>query len=185
MDFQLREVSCQKACDKENFSRGLQDFNFNIGGASQWLPQKSFFKITTRLSMCKKDGNENLVLVQPLESDQISLSDNHCAALYDNVSVKGGGQDISTLNSYAPQCHQMKQRLSKSKAWLDSMGKDVWGCNPSFKSRVNSICSDTGALDDLKFVNVGTKDHEVDRTIYSNGTGTLTGENTDFDGSET
>jgi hypothetical protein len=76
----------------------------------------------------------------------------------------------------------MKQRLSKSKAWLDSMGKDVWGCNPSFKSRVNAICSDTGALDDLKFVNVGTKDHEVDREIYSNGAGILTGINTDFNG---
>jgi len=62
------------------------------------------------------------------------------------------------------------------------MGKDVWGCNPSFKSRVNSICSDTGTLDDLQRVNVGTKDHEVDRTISSNGAGILTGDNTDFDG---
>jgi hypothetical protein len=181
MDFSLRQINCQKTVSGKDFGIGIQDYNFQIGGATSWNPSKSFFAITTKLQT--RDGG---VLSQPDESKQIALADNMCACLYDNIKATGGGQDLSSLMSYCPQASQVRQRITKSGAWLNSQGKDVWGMNPSFKDRVKTISSGNLPIDELHRINVGTPTHEYDRTLaFTLATNRITGVNTDFDGTVT
>jgi nuclear transport factor 2 (NTF2) superfamily protein len=128
-----------------------------------------------------RDGG---VLGQPDESKQIAFADNVVSCLYDNISCKGGSQDLSSLVSYCPQASMLRQRMTKSGAWLRSQGKDVWGLDPSFKSRVQTISKGNLPIDELYKTNVGTSTHEYDRTLaVVAATGVVTGVDTDFDGS--
>ena len=179
MEFSHRQISCQKAVSGADFPLGNQMYNFGVGGATVWHPSRSFFAVTMRLTT--RDGG---VLSQPSEEKQIAFADNVVSCLYDNISAQGGGQDISSLNSYCPQASQVRQRITKSGAWLNSMGKDVWGMDASFKARVEKISLGDLPIDELHKINVGTPTHEYDRTLaVASATGVVTGVNTNFDGS--
>ena len=117
MDMQYREISCQKANTGKDFGVGVQDYNFNVGGATVWHPSKSYFKMTMRVTApTGAQSRTNL---------EVALADNVVGNLFDNAYFRGGGQDISSIVSYAGQASILRQRLTKSGAWLNSMGKDV------------------------------------------------------------
>ena len=180
MDQQFREINCQKANTGVNFGQGVQDYNFNVGGATLWHPSKSYFKIKMRVS-----GAANQ---QPEIQEQLALADSVVGNLFDNVYFRGGGQDISSIVSFAPQASALRQRLTKSGAWLNSMGKDVYGLDASYTNRVNAISfiTDPIAEDQYERINLGSSEHRLDYTCSVNlgqgGTVFLNGVNTNFDG---
>jgi len=179
MNHQLRQIGCQTSVKGKDFGSGIQDFNFQVGGSTVWNPSKSFFAITMKLQTVVGG-----VLTAPTEAQQIALADNACACLYDNISVKGGGQDISSLVSYCPQASQLRQRVTKSGAWLNSQGKDVWGMDSSFKARVAKVSNVDTPITELERVNVGTPGNEFSRTLsLAAASEIVTGVSTDFDGS--
>ena len=181
MDLQYREISCQKANTLKDFGSGVQDYNFSIGGASLWHPKKSYFKITMRVTA---PGGINGAGDPPTSDKEVALADNVVGNLFDNVYFRGGGQDISNIVSYAPQASMLRQRLTKSGAWLNSMGKDVYGLDADYTSRVNKISKDTTYEEDKSDrINLGAEGNEFDYTITLNANGTFVGVNTDFDGS--
>ena len=97
-ELQYREVSCSKAVDKDNFSQGVQDYNFSTGAPTGWIPSKSYFRIEMTL-----DGFGIPVAgvgAQPTVFEQLAFADSCCGNLYDNVYFKGAGQDISTAVNY-------------------------------------------------------------------------------------
>lgn len=187
MDQQFREINCQKSNTGVNFGQGVQDYNFNVGGATLWHPSKSYFKIKMKVTA----GAGGIQGIAPDVNDQVALADSVVGNLFDNVYFRGGGQDISSIVSFAPQASALRQRLTKSGAWLNSMGKDVYALDPSYTSRVNNISFDTDPIaeDQYERINLGTSDHRLDYTCkveYStlfNGT-VLIGVNTNFEGGD-
>ena len=173
MDFQLREINCQKANTGDNFPQGVQDYNFSVGGASLWLPKKSYFKATMRITY---NG------AQAVNQEQVAFADNVIGNLFDNIYFRGGGQDISSIVSYAPQASILRQRLTKSGAWLNSMGKDVFALDSNFNSRVNKVTVDTDPEEEVERINLGASNHRLDYTLAFADTGVLTGVNTNFNG---
>jgi hypothetical protein len=181
MDYQLREVNCQKAISGTAFSQGLQDFNFNIGGASVMHPEKSFFAAELELKIW--DGTN---LITPRESDQIALSRDPVSCLYDNVTALGGGADISSLKSFCPQAHMINERLTKSGAYMNSMGASAFGMEVLLKDRIKNTSTGDIPSDELRRTNVGAPSFELSRTLsIVENTGNLVGINTDFLGTLT
>ena len=78
---------------------------------------------------------------QPTISQQLAFADSACANLFDNVYFKGAGQDISSAVNYVAQSAALKNRLQKSGAWLQSVGKSAYMLN-AFQERVAAISSD-------------------------------------------
>ena len=173
MNGELREINCQKANTGDNFPQGVQDFSFSIGGASLWLPKKSYFKATMRITY---NGAQAVI------QNQVAFADNVIGNLFDNIYFRGGGQDISSIVSYAPQASILRQRLTKSGAWLNSMGKDVFALDSNFNSRVNKVTVDTDPEEEVERINLGASNHRLDYTLAFADTGVLTGVNTNFDG---
>ena len=105
MDMQYREISCQKANTLKDFGVGVQDYNFNVGGATVWYPSKSYFRIKMRITApgqaATDPGN------QPSIVREVALADNVVGNLFDNVYFRGGGQDISSIVSYASQASML------------------------------------------------------------------------------
>lgn len=126
MMYTYKQISCQKAVAGVSFEQGVQDFNFQIGAPYGWIPNRSYFRIKMTLSGAA---------ATPVFTDNLALADNVCANLYNNVYVRAGGQDISSIVNYVPQAAQVKMRTTASKAWLDGIGKSSFGCDPNFTSR--------------------------------------------------
>ena len=124
-----REISCQKSVIGADFERGNQDYNFSMGAPTAWIPSKSYFRITLKLSSTSDAaGTGN----QPTISNQLAFADNVAACLYNNAYFKAGGQDVSSIVNYIPQASALLHRTSKSQAWLNSIGKSAYMLNADF-----------------------------------------------------
>ena len=159
-EFQLQEVSCMKAVTLDQFSQGLQEYPFSIGRPNAFLPSQSYFRI--RLSLTGANGT------QPTMAQKLAFADNAVGNMFSNVYFRAGGQDVSSLVSYVPQAGQMKNRINKTWAWTNSIGKAAFMINPSFndRCRLTSIGS-FSPLGDSNSVSVGVTGTTIAITAVS------------------
>jgi hypothetical protein len=129
------QVSCQRSIANGAFSAGSQDFNFSVSGTSRWSPNRSYFR--ARIKATSVDG-----ITQPTQSQKLALAENFMNNMYNNCICYIGNTDISSISQYIGQVATVKTRLSKSKGWLDSIGKSAYGWNAKFDERVQNISSD-------------------------------------------
>ena len=105
----------------------VEMFDFSIGGKTTWIPAKSYWRVGLKLT--KVDGT-------PIaQTDGVAFAHLAPGNLFDNVYFMAGGQTVSSIVNYAPQAHAVGYRLSKSGAWLNSVGKDAYGWQPDYKYR--------------------------------------------------
>lgn len=133
-----REIPCQKSVSGDDFTRGNQDYNFSMGAPTCWIPSRTYFRATMRLTATNLAG----AIIQPTTSSQIAFADNVVGGLYNNQYFKMGGQDVSSIVSFIPQAAALLQRTSKSGAWLNSIGKSCYMNNADFQERVAITASD-------------------------------------------
>jgi hypothetical protein len=133
-----REVNCQKSTRGDEFSQGVQDFNFSVGAPSAWIPSRSYFKVDMSLTVAS---------AAPEIADAVAFADNAVACLYDNVYFRAGGQDVSSIVNYVPQIASTRTRLNKTFGWQSSIGKGAYMIDGSFESRVLTIAADAPDAD--------------------------------------
>jgi hypothetical protein len=133
VDYQYRQITCQRAVNGSSFPLGVQDYNFSVGRPYGWIPARSYFRIAMTLSGPLGGA--------PVSRDGIAFADSVCGNLFNNVYVRAGGQDVSSIVNYVPQAQQIKNRLDKSGAWLNSVGRDSFGCDADFASRQKQTSS--------------------------------------------
>ena len=105
-------------------------------------------------------------LIAPTQGEQLAYADNAIGSIYDNVSFKGAGQDISSATSYIPHSQALKTRLQKPGAWIKSIGKSAHFMESNFQKRVNQV--NTGRdphFDDVIKISVGNATHRGTATI--------------------
>lgn len=117
VNYNLMEVTCQKAVSGSNFGQGTQDFIFTLGAPNCFFPSKSYFKVDMQVT---GSGNKPLI---PQVSDGIALADNVVGNLYSNAYMKFEGQDVSSITSFLSQTSALKKRLFKSQGWLKTIGQ--------------------------------------------------------------
>lgn len=127
MEYNFREISAQKSVSLEDFTRGLIDFNFSIGAPSVFVPRKSYFRATLKVT-----GKDGLTLKG---SDGLALSDDCCGSLFNNAYFRIGGNDVSVVNNYVAQCSILKQRLGRANAWAKSVGLSTQMLESDFAKR--------------------------------------------------
>ena len=133
VDSQLLEVACTRDVNGNNFSKGVQDYPFSVGGAWSFVPAKSYFRM--RCTVTNADTS------QPTTIDNIALADGFCNNLFNNAYFRAGQQDVSQITSFLPQAAMVKHRLHKSGAWTKTVGSDSQNLEPSFRKRVHRIAS--------------------------------------------
>ena len=127
MNRTYRQVTAKRNISGDEFSKGIIDFDFSIGGKTVFIPSKSYFRVGVKLT--KTDGD-------PVSQAEDVAFANFCPGnLFDNVYFLAGGQTVSSIVNYAPQAHACSYRLSKSGAWLNSIGKDAYGICSDYEYR--------------------------------------------------
>jgi hypothetical protein len=115
------QVPCTRDCTTSQFSAGAQRFPFSIDSGSTWMPSKSYVRI--RYSLTKADGT---ILTDSKVAPVMSTAAN----LYQSLEFRMGGKTVSRVSADVPQIDALKSRLTKSKAWLDSLGQDSNNLHP-------------------------------------------------------
>ena len=145
---QYFEIPCTRSVAGALFTQGVQDYPFSIGVPNVWHPKKSYFKV----SMSLYTTGSTTVPVRPKALS--AYADNAVGNLFDNVYIRGGQQDMSSIIQYAAQTSALKVRLHKSLPWLKSMGSSVAVNEANFAKRLLA----TAAPLNLKEVNEDVHD---------------------------
>jgi hypothetical protein len=131
-----RQVCSKRSISNDQFSRGLIDFDFSIGGQTVWIPNRSYFRIGLKIV-------HKVNAATPLVREADVTFANYCPGnLFDNCFFMAGGQNVSSITNYSGQAHAAAYRLKKSGAWLNTIGKDAYGINSSYDYRLNQTASD-------------------------------------------
>ena len=109
-----REITSTSDISRENFPRGIKDFRWTVSGGFSVIPNQSYFRIQYQLS--KTDGK------QLDAADDVFPAFNMPGNLFNQVFVRMGNQDVSTIQNFCPQVSATKTRLTKSEPWASSAG---------------------------------------------------------------
>ena len=165
----LSEVTCMRSVQGPSFSSGNQTFVWSVGSPNIFVPSESYFVLDVSVTSAGK---------QPLMSDEIALSTDPGACLYNNAYAKVGGQDVSSVTNFLSQASIVNNRLKKTKTWTETVGKSIHGLEPSFLERQKAIAYDAKfTYDQASLVNVATNPAA---TIAITALGVVTGVNTLF-----
>ncbi len=99
----------------DNFPNGMQHYNWEVSGNKWWCPQKTYMRF--RVSYTKEDGD------QLVETDAVSPAMFMISNLYQSAEILVGDRVVGRIGQYMAEIDALKQRMSKSKPWLDSIGE--------------------------------------------------------------
>ena len=124
-----KEITSRNPVRDASFPQGLKDFKFSVGQGYGFIPAQSYFKVD--LEIVKYNAGNR---VKPAVGDGVTFSDGVCGNLFNNIYFNMGGQTVSSITTGLSQCDILKNRLTKSKAWNETIGL-TQGFNPTFESR--------------------------------------------------
>jgi hypothetical protein len=117
-----------------NCPNGSIHIPFQTSGLTWWNPSKSYLRFRVKLT---KNGTDRLTV-----GDNIGPNMNLCANLFQSMEFRVGGSNmVSQISSFVPQIDALQTRMSKSKAWLDSIGASTNFTQADLNSRVNEVSS--------------------------------------------
>ena len=127
-----REITSRNPVTGINFNTGLKDFKFSVGQGYGFIPNLSYFRVDLKITV----GG-----VAPTRANEVAFADGCIGNMFNNIYFNIGGQTVSSLTTGLGQVEVLKNRLTKSKAYNDTIGK-VTGFIPHFQDREVMLTSD-------------------------------------------
>ena len=121
-----------------NSPPGRHTFRWQNQAGEWWVPSQSYLRIRLAFMVC--DGPNKFRPVTP--ADGVAPVMNLPAHLFSRMEYYMDNHKLSDLQDHIPQIDTMKNRLSKSKAWFNSVGARSCFWDPNFANRQKQICPD-------------------------------------------
>lgn len=135
---QWREITSRNPVRDAEFTTGLKDFKFSVGQGYGFIPNLSYFRVELELTV---GGSV------PTRANQVAFAESPIGNMFNNIYFNMGGQTVSSLTQNLGQCEILKNRLTKSKAYNETVGK-IQGFDPQFVDRqVTLTPKTTGPLE--------------------------------------
>lgn len=117
-----------------NFPNGAIHFRFQTSGQKRWCPSRSYIRI--RASLTKANGT------QLTTDDDVAPNMGLCASLFQSAEFRINDKTISRISDFMPQVDAIETRLTKSRSWLNGIGKSVNMWSENFNERLSIVSSD-------------------------------------------
>lgn len=118
----FRQFTASRDVTGDNFTQGNIQFRWMLGANTWFVPSMSYFRMRCTLTQVRHDNGP---LAPILSSGDISPNMGLAANLFQSVEMRLNGVPIERVGERLPQIDALKTRLSKSKAWLDTVGASV------------------------------------------------------------
>lgn len=120
-----------------NFPNGAIRIRWQTGGQRWWVPSRSYIRMRCRLT--RGDGATRTPLTT---EDNIAPAMNLASNLFQSLEFRINDKVVSRVSDFVSQVDAIETRLTKSKSWLDSVGKSSNWWESDFKVRQHQVCSD-------------------------------------------
>lgn len=172
--YEYHQISSTSPIEGISFPNGPKRFRWDVSGTSWWIPSKSYFRVR---------GTYNFNAIQPTQASDVAINMGVCSNLFQSMSFKMNGKVVCRIEDNCPQIDALQTRLSRSKAWLDSVGASSNAWQPDFASRQALLTSDYQAppIDFTDYASdplVGLGGHDGTTTMAVAATGIITFANT-------
>ena len=130
---------------EDTWENGVINYNFSIPSSQgyRWSPDTSYFRADVKVLVV--DAGAPGGSRPPVASDDFALASDFMNSIINNASVYIGEVAVSTITQFCGESSILRIRLSKTKNWLDSVGRYSYYIDSSFTQRQNSIISDASA----------------------------------------
>jgi hypothetical protein len=112
----------QRSADKdvqgESFNGGDITFAFTVGGNRWWIPSKTHFVIRSQLALKLGGG-------KPTSASTVAPAQLFASNLFQAADFRIEGRSVSRVSNRLAQVQAIKTRLTKTKAWRDSIGASL------------------------------------------------------------
>jgi hypothetical protein len=117
---------------------GRHTFRFQNQAGEWWVPSQSYIRL--RLAFLVADGTNTFRPVTP--ADGVAPVMNLPAHLFSRIEYYMDGNKLSDLQDHIPQIDTMKNRMTKSSKWFETVGHRSAFWDPDFTTRQSQVCSD-------------------------------------------
>lgn len=118
-----------------NFPNGTIHIKYEVSGGKWWVPNKSYIRMRARLF--QGDGTTPVTM-----ADNVAPNMGLMANLFQSCEFRIADKCVSRVSEYVAQVDALEQRLSKSKCYLDGIGKTLNFWNHSQSQRAATVASD-------------------------------------------
>lgn len=141
---------------EDSWENGVINYNFSIPSSQgyRWSPDTSYFRADVKVVI--KDGSPTGRA--PVASDDFALASDFMNSIINNASVYIGEVAVSTITQFCGESSILRIRLSKTKNWLDSVGRYSYFIDSSFIQRQNAIIADASAYRSSDHLQLGYAD---------------------------
>lgn len=131
---QWREITSTNPVSGKFFPQGLKNFKMSVGQGYGFIPAQSYFKVDLKIVKYFDPGSGTPTAGKPTIADGVTFADSVCGNLFNNIYFNMGGQTVSSITTGLAQCDILKNRLTKSKAWNETVGV-TQGFVPTYQIR--------------------------------------------------
>jgi hypothetical protein len=139
---QWREITSRNPIRGDQFNTGLKDFKFSVGQGYGFIPSESYFRVELKLTVAG---------AVPTRTGAVAFAEGCVGNMFNNIYFNIGGQTVSSLTTGIGQCEVISNRLRKTKAHNDTIGK-VTGFIPHYKDRLVLTTAATGEIEDANSI---------------------------------
>jgi hypothetical protein len=133
-----QQVAASRDVTGDNFPNGQIHMRWETSGSRWWVPKKSYIRM--RVELTQGDGTPLIA------TDGVSPNMFLCGNLFQSAEHRIGDRTVCRLGQYVPQVDALKQRISKSKPWLDSVGEVTNMASVDNDTRRSEVCADVAGV---------------------------------------
>jgi hypothetical protein len=124
---QYDQIPTSRDVTGNSFANGAISFKFEVSGMKWFMPSKSY--IRTRVNLTKAGGAPLVV------ADNIAVNMDLMPNLFQSCEFRLQDKVVSRIADFVPQIDALDNRLTKSKAWIDSIGNSTnwWQADQSLR----------------------------------------------------
>lgn len=134
-----------------SFPNGSIHIRWQVAGTRWWIPSRSYIRMRARIRSVKVGGG---VAIQPSADSDIAPNMNLMSNLFQSMEFRIADKTVSRVSDYVSQVDSLEKRLTKSKSWLDSVGKELDWLEPRQTLRAAEISIDGLYQDEEKGYNL-------------------------------
>lgn len=131
---EYQQVASTRDVVGTNFSNGTINFKFSNSGVRRWIPSKSYIRL--RLQLTKGDGSALDTAFGAAPNMGL------CANLFQSAEFRINDKVVSRVGDFIAQVDALETRLTKSRAWLQSIGESTNWWSEDQKLRLAEVSSD-------------------------------------------
>jgi hypothetical protein len=135
-----RQITATRNVGLGSFGGGGNiQFRFETGGRTWFVPDKSYFRIRCKVTTIRTVGGPE---TPPLCRKDLAIAMGVAGNLFKTAEVQLNGKIIERVGERLAQIDALKQRICKSKGYLDSIGRYTNFWDHDWDARREQICID-------------------------------------------